>query len=286
MFNKKLFVMSLKSEFAKTMKPISENASTLLMLGSLVAMGIGAYKMWSAVPEAQAAIEEKKAKDISLTKLEAAAVAAPHMVGPILCFGTAAGMMIGSDYISRSRLAAASTVIAGLTATNQKWREKFEEYAGQEKLKQAKKEIFEETHGAKVADEDDEDGDPTTYGSDQAEKQQMRKNDMQLNRLVRCVLEDNREFWCTPIKLREVENYIRMTYGPTPANNYKSVPFSRNDVTKLFNVDYGTFGDNNGYSDAANFSLHICPAYDSRTGELYLLVTMPDMDPKWNHPFV
>ena len=284
MFNKQLFLMSLKDDFNKTMKPISENASTLLMIGSIFAMGAGAYQMWKAVPKAQAAIEEKKTRDASLTKLEAAAVAAPYMALPVTCFAAAAGMMIGSDYISRSRLAAASTVIAGLTASNQKWQKKFEEYVGATKAKQAKKEIFEETTGAEVL-EDEDDGDPTTYGTDQAGKLQRRKNALLLNKLTRCVFEDNREFWCTPMKLQEVENYIRMTYGPTEANKYVSKEFSLNDVTRLIGVDYGIYGDNNGFSDAGSFEIGKTPAYDSRTGELFLLVTLPPLDPQWHLPW-
>lgn len=285
MFNKQLFLLSLKDDFNKTLKPISENASTLLMIGSIFAMGAGAYQMWKAVPKAQAAIEEKKTRDATITKLEAAAVAAPYMALPVTCFAAAAGMMIGSDYISRSRLAAASTVIAGLTASNKKWQEKFEEYVGKEKAKQAKKEIFEETTGAKVLDEDDDDGDPTVYGRDRAKEMQMRKNDLNLNKLTRCVFEDNREYWCTPMKLQEVENYIRMTYGPTEANKYVSKAFSLNDVTKLIGVDYGQYGDNNGFSDASNFEIHKTPAYDSRTGELFLLTTLPPLDPNWQLPW-
>lgn len=284
MFNKQLFLMSLKDDFRKTLKPISENASTLLTIGSVLAMGFGAYQMWTAVPKAQAAIAEKKTRDASLTRLEAAAVAAPYMAGPVVCFVTAGGMAIGADVISRSRLAAASTVIAGYAASNRKWQEKFEEYVGKEKAKQAKKEIFEETTGAKVLDEDD-DGDPTTYGSDQAGKLQKRKTELHLNRLVRCVLEDNREFYCTPMRLQEAANYIRMAYGPTPSNKYHDKPFSLNTVTRLIGVDYGQFGDSHGFSKAGSFDIGTTPAYDSRTGELYLLVSLPETDPNWEIPF-
>lgn len=284
MFNKELFKIALKDDFNKTMKPVSENLSTILMVGSIVSMAFGAYKMWTAVPKAQEAIAEKKEKDNSITKLEAAAVAAPYMAGPIVMFGAAAGMMIGSDYISRSRLAAASTVIAGLTASNQKWQEKFKEYTSKEKLQQAKREIFEETTGAKLADED-ENGDPAIYGRDVTSKLQREENDLRLNKLTRCVFEDNREFYQTPMKIQEAVNYIHMTYGSTEANHWKCKPFSKNDFTKLLGVDYGVAGENTGYSDADNFDVSMTPAYDSRTGEMFLYVTLPDPDPKWYLPF-
>ncbi len=76
-----------------------------------------------------------------------------------------------------------------------------------------------------------------------------------------------------------------MTYGPTEANKYVSKAFSLNDVTKLIGVDYGQYGDNNGFSDASNFEIHKTPAYDSRTGELFLLTTLPPLDPNWQLPW-
>lgn len=283
-FNKEQFMLSLKSDFGKSLEPISKNLSTILMVGSIVSMAYGAIKMWDAVPEAQKAIEEKKERDNSITKLEAAAVAAPYMAVPIVAFGSAAGMMVGSDYISRSRLAATTTLLAAAVADKKKWQEKFEQYTSKEKLQQAKKEIFEEKHNAKVVSVDD---DNVVEGYDATDDSVRAKNSIQLNGICRCVLEDNREFYSTPMRIKEAEKYIRKTYGPKHSNGFTGTPFSKNDVMLLLGVDYGRTGMEEGYSasQASDFTISTTPALDTNTGEFFLYVEMPDTDPNWNIPF-
>lgn len=275
-FNKEQFMLSLKSDFGKSLEPISKNLSTILMIGSIASMGYGAYKMWTAVPEAQKAIEEKKERDNSLTKLEAAAVAVPYMAVPIMAFGSAAGMMIGSDYISRSRLAATTTLLAAAVADKKKWQEKFEQYTSKEKFQQAKKEIFEETHNAKIVE-----------GYEATDDNIRAKNNLQLNRLIRCVLEDNRQFYATPMQIAETEKFVRRKYGPNASNGFTGVPFSKNDVMLPLGVDYGRTGMEEGYNarQAADFTISITPAFDRETGEFFAYVEMPDTDPNWNLPF-
>lgn len=283
-FNKEQFMLSLKSDFGKSLEPVSKNLSTILMVGSIITMGYGAVKMWTAVPEAQKAIEEKRERDNSITKLEAAAVAAPYMAVPIIAFGSAAGMMIGSDYISRSRLAATTTLLAAAVADKKKWQEKFEQYTSKEKLQQAKKEIFEEQHNAKVVSVDD---DNVIEGYDATNDSVRAKNNLQLNRMYRCILEDNREFYNTPMKIAETEKYIRQTYGANHKNEWHGKSFSLNDVMLLLGVDYGRIGQEEGYSpsQALDFTIGMTPAIDTKTGEIFLYVELPDRDPDWNLPF-
>lgn len=281
MFNKEQFMLSLKSDLIKDLKPVRENLSTILAFGAIGVMAYGAYRMWSAVPEAQEEIAAKKYRDESITKLEAVAVAAPYMAVPVGCFVAAAGMMIGSDYISRSRLAATTTLLAAAVADKKKLQEKFVQYTSQEKLQQAKKEIFEETHNATLLDKDDN----SVEGFDATAQEDRKKRELQINRLYRYVLEDAREFYSTPVKIEEINKYIQREYGPKQINKWQGTSFSKNDVMRLLGVDYGAVGNNVGWKTGADWHMIATPAYDTKTGEVFFFLELPDMDPKWEVPF-
>lgn len=281
MFNKEQFMLSLKSDLIKDLKPVRENLSTILAFGAIGVMAYGAYRMWSAVPEAQEEIAAKKYRDESITKLEAVAVAAPYMAVPVGCFVAAAGMMIGSDYISRSRLAATTTLLAAAMADKKKLQEKFVQYTSQEKLQQAKKEIFEETHNATLLDKDDN----SVEGFDATAQEDRKKRELQINRLYRYVLEDAREFYSTPVKIEEINKYIQREYGPKQINKWQGTSFSKNDVMRLLGVDYGAVGNNVGWKTGADWHMIATPAYDTKTGEVFFFLELPDTDPKWEVPF-
>ena len=281
MFNKEQFMLSLKSDLIKDLKPVRENLSTILAFGAIGVMAYGAYRMWSAVPEAQEEIAAKKYRDESVTKLEAVAVAAPYMAVPVGCFVAAAGMMIGSDYISRSRLAATTTLLAAAVADKKKLQEKFVQYTSQEKLQQAKKEIFEETHDAELRDEND----AVIEGYDATGEEGRKKRELRLNRFYRYILEDNREFYNTPTKIEEVNKFIQREYGPKPNNNWLGAPFCKNDVTKLLGVDYGRAGNEVGWKNGEKWNMVATPAIDTKTGEVFFYLELPDTDPEWDVPF-
>lgn len=272
-FDKQQFMLSLKDDIYKTWKPISENGSTILMIGAIGMMGLGAFKMWKAVPEAQEEIAAKRYRDESITKLEAVAVAAPYMAVPVGCFVTAAGMMIGSDYISRARLASASLTIAGLTASNQKLQEKFKEYVGEKKLQQAKQEIVDVEHKAQNLVPLNAKGGGNIC-------------DLELNKLYRCVISDlNIEFYATQMFLAGLERYLKTAYGQKQENQWLGEPVSLNAFLNLVGRDLGMFGNNIGWRHGGNFKIGIAPARDPESGELYLIIDLPSFDKDWDKPW-
>lgn len=281
MFNKEQFMLSLKSDLIKDLRPVRENLSTILAFGAIGVMAYGAYRMWSAVPEAQEEIAAKKYRDESITKLEAVAVAAPYMAVPVGCFVAAAGMMIGSDYISRSRLAATTTLLAAAVADKKKVLDKFQQYTSRETVQQAKKEIFEETHDAKILDENGSE----VEGFDATAMEKRKKRELQINRIYRYVLEDARELYSTPVKIEEVNKYVQREYGPKQSNKWLGSPFSKNEVMNLLGTDYGSVGNNVGWRTGADWRMATTPAYDTKTGEVFFFLELPDTDPQWEVPF-
>lgn len=275
-FNKEQFMLSLKSDLGKTLAPVSKNLPTIMLGGAFLSMCYGAYSMWSAVPKAQEAIEERKYMTEDLTKLEAAAVAIPYMVKPLLAFGAAGGLMIGSDCISRSRLAASTALAMAYMTDKQKVEAKLEELVGKEKADQAKKELFEEQHNAEVLDTN---GLSTTSGA-------KNLSEIELNKLYRCVLVPyNVEFYATQMSLNGAETYIQNRYKKSSLNQWVGVPFSLNTVLNLFGKSLGTYGDSVGYLFGDNFHIGVYSAIDKTTGEIFFQVELPTPDEDWEVPF-
>lgn len=276
-FNKEQFILSLKSDLNKTLAPVSKNLPTIMLGGAFLSMCYGAYSMWAAVPKAQEAIETREYElNGSLTKLEAAAVAAPHMIKPLLAFGTAAGLMVGSDYISRSRLAASTALAVAAMTDKKKLEEKLEELVGKEKADQAKKEIFEEQHNAEVLD--------TKGLSTHPSKENL--SELELNKLYRCVLSPyDLEFYATQMSIAGAEFYIQNQYKKTADNQWIGSPFSLNTVVNLFGKSLGPYGDRVGYSFGDDFHIGVYMALDRSTGESFLQVELPTPDPKYEVPF-
>ena len=256
-----------------------------LTVGALVGLGLVLKFAWDEVPQAQEEIKRKKTVDPKASNVELVAAAVPYLKKTIIAAGVTGGVIIAHEYISNARLMAAAFGAAAFSDKKVLER-KLQELTGKKKADEVRAEMHNATTtDPNASDAKDEiiEGDDTRYSENES---MQRKQDMLLNRIYKFELDwDGRAIYTTPMKIEEINKYIRQHYGKSATTNWKSTPFSLETLGNLLGTNFADMGRRLGYPDGDDFELSYSPAYSKDNGEMFFILVIPEPIADWELPF-
>ena len=257
-----------------------------LTVGALVGLGLVLKFAWDEVPQAQEEIKRKKTVDPKATNVELAAAAVPYLKKTIIAAGVTGGVIIAHEYISNARLMAATAFGAAAFSDKKVLERKLQELTSKKKADEVRAEM----HNATTTDPNASDANDEIIEGDDAEytsiENMQRKQDMLLNRIYKFELDwDGRAIYTTPMKIEEINKYIRQHYGKSPTTNWKSTPFSLETLGNLLGTNFADMGRKLGYPDGDDFELSYSPAYSKDNGEMFFILVIPEPIADWELPF-
>ena len=257
-----------------------------LTVGALVGLGLVLKFAWDEVPQAQEEIKRKKTVDPKASNVELVAAAVPYLKKTIIAAGVTGGVIIAHEYISNARLMAATAFGAAAFSDKKVLERKLQELTGKKKADEVRAEMHNATTtDPNASDAKDEiiEGDDTRYSENES---MQRKQDMLLNRIYKFELDwDGRAIYTTPMKIEEINKYIRQHYGKSATTNWKSTPFSLETLGNLLGTNFADMGRRLGYPDGDDFELSYSPAYSKDNGEMFFILVIPEPIADWELPF-
>lgn len=257
-----------------------------LTVGALLGLGLVVKFAWDEVPQAQEEIKRKKQVDPKASNVELMAAAVPYLKKTIIAAGVTGGVIIAHEYISNARLMAATAFGAAAFSDKKALERKLQELTGKKKADEVRAEMHNATAtDPNATDAKDEiiEGDDTRYSENE---NMQRKQDMLLNRIYKFELDwDGRAIYTTPMKIEEINKYIRQHYGKSSTTNWKSKPFSLETLGNLLGTNFADMGRRLGYPDGDDFELSYSPAYSKDNGEMFFILVIPEPIADWELPF-